>query len=211
MHWEEGGRVGGMPAPLFTICMINIQFIKVQQLQKRVGNPEPPDPAGFQYCSLLSIIMCLQTNSSPQLRQGVPLVPVAVKALQSMSTGSWWSKYISQILISQAKWITSNTCLLEDAFQVCEQKCHFYSDWNKHRIFFEGTAHCIQNSICSFLRKSWTSLEIKFRSFLWSCHHWVFLNNNIFTIHISILLIFSSNKKISKSFLKLSKCSLEEC
>lgn len=96
----------------------------MQQLQKRVQNPEPPDCAGFQHCFLLPV-MCLQTYGSPQLHKGIPMIPVAVKALQGTSPGSWHSENSHQVLVSEAEWIISNTCLLEDVFQVCEQKRPF--------------------------------------------------------------------------------------
>lgn len=114
----RGGGVRRGHASTVPQSMINVQFMKVQQLQKRDQNSEPPGPAGSEYCSPLSVIICSQTDSSHQLDHRVPLVLVNVKALQGTSSGSWCSKYFPQVSVSQARWTTSNTCLLEEVFQV---------------------------------------------------------------------------------------------
>lgn len=88
MDW--GGRGGGAcQRHCSTISMINISVHKsaaITEKGQEVQTPRPRWVSNTVHCC--QAVMCSHAYSSSQLRQGVPLVPVIVKALQGTSAGT---------------------------------------------------------------------------------------------------------------------------
>lgn len=71
-----------MPVPLFH------GPVDKYAVQKSAAIPETfQAPWESQYCSLLSVLMHSHTHRRLQLHQGVPLVPVTVKARHGLCAG----------------------------------------------------------------------------------------------------------------------------
>lgn len=92
-----------MPAPLFHNQYDKYSVHKSAAITEKGRDLRTPRPCWvFQYCSLLSVIMCSQAYSSSQLQQGVPPVLVTIETLHGTSSGRGSSKYFTQAMMGQA-------------------------------------------------------------------------------------------------------------